>query len=80
MCSQPLGAAGAAAGAVGFVKFMGYMGAFSGDFVTGRVVDNHGWETGLRFWAGCAFAAALISAFLWHRKSGEKELPFTENS
>ncbi|MCZ6673436.1 MAG: MFS transporter [Verrucomicrobia bacterium] len=65
---------GAAAAAVGFVNFMGYMGAFSGDYVTGRVVDAHGWETGLKFWAGCAFAAAIISAFLWNRRGGEKEL------
>ena len=59
---------GAAAAAVGFVNFMGYMGAFSGDYVTGRVVDEHGWQTGLKVWAGCAFAAAIISAFLWNRK------------
>ena len=68
---------GAAAAAVGFVNFMGYMGAFSGDYITGHVVDAHGWETGLKFWAGCAFAAALISAFLWNRRSGERE---AENS
>lgn len=64
---------GAAAAAVGFVNFMGYMGAFSGDYVTGRIVDAHGWEMGLRFWAGCAFGAAIISAFLWNKRSGEKE-------
>ena len=64
---------GAAAAAVGFVNFVGYMGAFSGDFVTGHVVDAYGWETGLKFWAGCAFAAALISAFLWNKRSGERK-------
>lgn len=64
---------GAAAAAVGFVNFMGYMGAFSGDYVTGRIVDDHGWEVGLRFWAGCAFGAAIISAFLWNKRSGERE-------
>jgi sugar phosphate permease len=71
---------GAAAGAVGFVNFMGYMGAFSGDYVTGRLVDAHGWSVGLTFWAGCAFAAALISACLWNRRSGEKEPPLPEKS
>lgn len=64
---------GTAAAAVGFVNFMGYMGAFSGDYVTGHIVDDHGWETGLQFWAGCAFGAAIISAFLWNRRSGEKK-------
>jgi OPA family glycerol-3-phosphate transporter-like MFS transporter len=64
---------GAAAAAVGFVNFMGYMGAFSGDYVTGHVVDAHGWAAGLKFWAGCAFAAALISACLWNRRTGESE-------
>ena len=65
---------GAAAAAVGFVNFMGYMGAFSGDYVTGRIVDDHGWQVGLKFWAGCAFGAAIISAFLWNRRSGEREI------
>ncbi|NOY00654.1 MAG: hypothetical protein GXP30_13110, partial [Verrucomicrobia bacterium] len=65
---------GAAAAAVGFVNFVGYMGAFSGDYVTGHVVDAYGWETGLKFWAGCAFAAAVISAFLWNKRSEERSL------
>jgi sugar phosphate permease len=56
---------GTAAAAVGFVNFMGYMGAFSGDVVTGSLVDNHGWRAGLYFWAACAFAAAAVSALLW---------------
>lgn len=64
---------GTAAAAVGFVNFMGYMGAFSGDYVTGHIVDAQGWEMGLRFWAGCAFGAAVISAFLWNRSGGEKK-------
>lgn len=64
---------GAAAAAVGFVNFMGYMGAFSGDYVTGHIVDAQGWEAGLSFWAGCAFASAGISSFLWNRRSGEKK-------
>ncbi len=53
------------AAAVGFVNFMGYMGAFSGDQVTGTLVENHGWQVGIWFWAGCAFAAAGCVAFLW---------------
>ena len=57
---------GAAAAAVGFVNFMGYMGAFAGDYVTGHIVDAQGWESGLRFWAACAFGAALLAAFLWN--------------
>jgi len=63
---------GTAAAAVGFVNFMGYMGAFSGDSVTPYIVDAQGWEMGLRFWAACAFGAAIVSAFLWNRRSGEK--------
>ena len=59
---------GAAAAAVGFVNFMGYMGAFSGDYVTGHIVDAKGWQTGLTFWAACAFAAAAVSAFLWNKR------------
>lgn len=64
---------GAVAAAVGFVNFMGYMGAFSGDYVTGHIVDGHGWAAGLTFWACCAFAAALISACLWNRRGSERE-------
>ena len=56
---------GAVAAAVGFVNFIGYMGAFSGDVVTGTLVDSQGWQAGLYFWAACAFAAAAISALLW---------------
>jgi len=56
---------GAAAAAVGFVNFIGYIGAFSGDVVTGTLVDSQGWQAGLYFWAACAFAAAAISALLW---------------
>lgn len=64
---------GAAAAAVGFVNFVGYMGAFAGDYVTGHIVDAQGWGGGLKFWAGCAFGAAVISAFLWNKRSGERK-------
>jgi sugar phosphate permease len=71
---------GTAAAAVGFVNFMGYMGASSSDYVTGLLVDARGWSAGLEFWAGCAFAAAAISAFLWNRRSADDERPLTRES
>src|SRR6185295_17618297 len=57
---------GTAAAAVGFVNFMGYMGAAAGDKLTGRLAEDHGWPTAVRFWAACAFAGALVIAFLWN--------------
>lgn len=60
---------GTAAAAVGFVNFMGYMGAFCGDQITGMLADYYSWSAALTFWAGCAFGAALISAFLWKASS-----------
>ncbi len=56
---------GTAAAAAGFVNFVGYMGAYSGDLLTGRLVDTHGWRMAVLAWAMCAFAAAAISALLW---------------
>ncbi len=56
---------GTAAAAAGFVNFMGYMGAFAGDLVTGHLAKQHGWETAIYFWAGCALAAAAVVATLW---------------
>ena len=64
---------GTAAAAVGFVNFMGYMGAFSGDVVTGTLVDKQGWQAGLYFWASCAFGAAAISALLWKQTGQNKK-------
>lgn len=61
---------GAPAAAVGFVNFMGYMGAFSGDLVTGALVDRHGWRAGILFWAGCAFSAAASVGLLWNARAG----------
>jgi len=57
---------GTAAAAAGFVNFMGYMGAAAGDKLTGRLAEDHGWPTAVRFWAACAFAGALVIAFLWN--------------
>jgi len=60
-----LARSGTAAAAAGFVNFMGYMGAAGGDVLTGQIAQNHGWWFAVRFWAGCAFAAALVIACLW---------------
>lgn len=56
---------GTAAAACGFVDFFGYLGAAAGDQVTGYLVDHHGWDAALSFWAACPFAAALVAAPLW---------------
>lgn len=60
-----LARSGTAAAAAGFVNFMGYMGAAGGDVLTGQIAQNHGWWFAVRFWAGCAFAGALVIACLW---------------
>jgi OPA family glycerol-3-phosphate transporter-like MFS transporter len=57
---------GTSAAAAGFVNFMGYMGAAAGDKLTGQIAHEHGWEFAVRFWAACAFGAALVIAFLWN--------------
>ncbi|MBL9216048.1 MAG: MFS transporter [Opitutaceae bacterium] len=57
---------GTAAAAAGFVNFMGYMGAAIGDKLTGRLAEDFGWPFAVRFWAACAFAAALVISFLWN--------------
>ena len=64
---------GTAAAAAGFVNFMGYMGAAAGDKVTGQLAQDYGWQFAVRFWAACAFGAAIVIAALWNsgRKPGE---------
>jgi sugar phosphate permease len=57
---------GTAAAAAGFVNFMGYLGAFSGDYVTGYVIDHYNWSMVALVWSGWAFAAALVAALLWN--------------
>lgn len=57
---------GAAAAAVGFVNFMGYMGAAAGDKLTGHIAQDFGWQFAVRFWAVCAFVAAVVIAGLWN--------------
>jgi sugar phosphate permease len=58
---------GTAAAAAGFVNFMGYMGAAAGDKFTGHLAQDFGWPWAVRFWAACAFAGAVVIAFLWNR-------------
>jgi sugar phosphate permease len=60
---------GTPAAAAGFVNFMGYMGAAAGDKVTGHLAQDYGWPFAVRFWAACAFAGAVIIAFLWNVKA-----------
>jgi OPA family glycerol-3-phosphate transporter-like MFS transporter len=57
-----------AAAAAGLVDFMGYMGAFSGDVVTGWLLESRGYHAAIRFWAAAAIVAALLSALLWRAK------------
>jgi sugar phosphate permease len=64
---------GTAAAAAGFVNSMGYLGAFAGDQVTGYLVQHYQWRTAILFWAGCAFAAAAVSALLWGAKPRQSE-------
>jgi sugar phosphate permease len=64
---------GTAAAAAGFVNFMGYMGAAAGDKLTGHIAQDHGWQFAVRFWAACAFAGAVVIAFLWN--AGNKRNP-----
>ncbi len=63
---------GGPAAAVGLVNFVGYLGAFSGDQVTGYLADAYGWNTALWFWAGCAFAGAVVVAPLWNARAGHR--------
>jgi MFS transporter, OPA family, glycerol-3-phosphate transporter len=65
---------GTAAAAAGFVNFMGYMGAAAGDKLTGRFAQDYGWQVALRFWAACAFAAALVIACLWNAGKRQPEI------
>jgi sugar phosphate permease len=66
---------GTAAAAAGFVNFMGYMGAAAGDKLTGHLAQDYGWRVAVWFWAGCAFAAALVIACLWNAAAGNERGP-----
>jgi sugar phosphate permease len=57
--------AGGTVAAVGFVNLFGYLGAFAGDKVTGELAENSGWPAAVRFWALCAFGAAVVLVPLW---------------
>ena len=63
---------GTSAAAAGFVTCMGYVGAATGDFFTGRSLDNYGWEKTIYLWAFWAFAAAVAAGVLWNA-TGSKE-------
>jgi OPA family glycerol-3-phosphate transporter-like MFS transporter len=67
---------GTAAAATGFVNAMGYLGAAAGDKLTGHLAQDYGWHFAIRFWAGCAFGAALVIAALWKtvRQSDEPKI------
>jgi sugar phosphate permease len=60
---------GTTAAACGFVDCIGYLGAFTGDQVTGHLVDRYDWHTALWFWALCAAGAALVVAPLWRTRA-----------
>ena len=65
---------GTAAAAAGFVNFMGYIGAAAmGDFLTGYLVENYGWQPAIFAWAGWAFGAAIMVAFLWNAGGARDE-------
>jgi sugar phosphate permease len=63
---------GTSAAAAGFVNCLGYFGAaILGDLLTGYLATNHGWSVAIYFWAGWAFGAALMVAFLWNARGHE---------
>ena len=65
---------GTSAAAAGFVNCVGYFGAaFAGDLLTGHLAEDYGWQTAIYSWAGWAFAAAVVSAFLWNAAGEEGE-------
>lgn len=59
-----------AAAAAGFVDALAYAGAATGSWFTGVLVKDHGWDAAVSFWAGAAFAAAVLVATLWHARAG----------
>ncbi|MCH7728240.1 MAG: MFS transporter [Planctomycetes bacterium] len=67
---------GTSAAAAGFVNSTGYFGAaLMGDLLTGHLVDNYGWQTAIFVWAGWAFGAAIVVAFLWNVAGGRGDSP-----
>lgn len=64
---------GTSAAAAGFVNFLGYMGGATGDVLTGKFLDSHGWVVTTYIWAGWAFAAAITAALLWNTTASRDE-------
>lgn len=63
---------GTEAAAAGFVNFVGYFGAaILGDLLTGYLAENYGWEKAIIVWAGWAFGAAILVAFLWRARGDQ---------
>lgn len=64
---------GTSAAAAGFVNCVGYFGAaFAGDLLTGVLAEKFGWQAAIYSWAGWAFAAAIVSAFLWNATGNDE--------
>ena len=58
---------GTSAAAAGFVNFIGYIGAaLAGDLLTAYLTKHYSWNVAIYSWAGWAFGAAIVSAFLWN--------------
>ena len=58
---------GTSAAAAGFVNFIGYIGAaLAGDLLTAYLTKHYSWNVAIYSWAGWAFGAAVVSAFLWN--------------
>jgi sugar phosphate permease len=57
---------GTSAAAAGFVNCMGYVGAATGDYFTGRALDESGWEHAIFLWASWAMASAVAAGLLWN--------------
>ena len=57
---------GTSAAAAGFVNSMGYVGAATGDYFTGRALDEYGWQRAIFLWAAWALGSAVAAGLLWN--------------
>jgi sugar phosphate permease len=63
----------ATAAATGFIDAVGYLGATAQGFVTGYLIDHHGWNYAFYFWIACAFLGAVfIAPLCWHRPQEQR--------